>query len=580
MVNNLRTPIVAVLGHVDHGKTSILDRVRGTTIAEKETGFITQHIGATEVPIEVISKLCGALSAEIKVPGLLFIDTPGHHAFATLRTRGGALANIAILVVDINEGFQPQTIESINILKRYKTPFIVAANKIDKIHGWFPHTNMMFVETFKLQGDRAQRQLDDEIYVLIEKLYELNFSSDRYDRIRDFTNNIGIVPVSAKTGEGIPDLLMLSVGLAQKFLEKELRLHSEGPAVGTVLEIKEERGFGITLDAIIYDGALKTGEKIVVGSSGPPIVTKVRALLKPDMHGGFKKVKAVTAAAGVKISAPNVDKALAGAPLMVASGDTEESIKAIEEEMSEINIPIQEVGVIIKADTIGSLEALAGELERAEVPLSKADLGEISRRDVIEAETVKNPLYAVVIGFNVDVLPDAKEESEKSKVVIFTGDVIYRLIESYQTWMNEQKVRYGKKRYETIIRPGRFRIIPGCIFRQSKPAIVGVEVTGGTLRTGITVVKEDGTRVGVLKDMQDRGEHVSEVSAGKEVAISIEGPTVGRQINEGDLLYVDMPEKHAKIIEQELYDSLQGSELAAFEAFLQIKRKGNPFWAK
>ncbi len=229
------------------------------------------------------------LSGEIKVPGLLFIDTPGHHAFTTLRTRGGALANIAILVVDINEGFQPQTIESINILKHYKTPFIVAANKIDKIHGWLPHMNMMFVETFKLQGDRAQRQLDDAIYVLIEKLYELNFSSDRYDRIRDFTNNIGIVPVSAKTGEGIPDLLMLSVGLAQKFLEKELRLHSEGPAVGTVLEIKEERGFGITLDAIIYDGVLKTGDKIVVGSSGPPVVTKVRALLKPDIRGGFKR---------------------------------------------------------------------------------------------------------------------------------------------------------------------------------------------------------------------------------------------------------------------------------------------------
>ncbi len=206
--------------------------------------------------------------------------------------------------------------------------------------------------------------------------------------------------------------------------------------------------------------------------------------------------------------------------------------------MGEINIPIQEVGVIIKADTIGSLEALAGELERAEVPLSKADLGEISRRDVIEAETVKNPLFAVVIGFNVDVLLDAKEESEKSKVVIFTGDIIYRLIESYRTWMNHKRcgmVKSAMKKRSSG--PGRFRIIPGCIFRQSKPAIVGVEVVGGTLRTGITVVKEDGTRVGVLKDMQDRGEHVERSQRRKEVAISIEGPTVGRQINEGDFLW-------------------------------------------
>jgi translation initiation factor 5B len=580
MTNNLRTPIVAVLGHVDHGKTSILDRVRGTTVAEKEAGLITQHIGATEVSIEVISKLCGSLTSEIKVPGLLFIDTPGHHAFTTLRARGGALANIAILVVDINEGFQPQTIESINILKRYKTPFIVAANKIDKVHGWLPHPNTMFIETFKLQGERAQKLLDEKIYILIEKLSELNFSSDRYDRIRDFTNNIGIVPVSAKTGEGIPDLLMVSVGLAQKFLQKDLRLHAEGPAVGTVLEIKEERGFGTTLDTIIYDGVLKTGDKIAIGSSGKPVITKIRALLKPDIQGGFKKVKKVTAAAGVKISAPNIDKALAGVPLRVVTGDAEESIEAIRKEMGEIDIPVQEVGVIIKADTIGSLEALAGEIESAEVPISKAGLGEISRRDVIEAETVNNPLFAVVIGFNVDVLPDAKEESERSNVVIFTNDIIYRLVEDYQTWMNEQKARYGKKLYETIVRPGRFRIIPGYIFRQSKPAIVGVEVVGGTLRTGVAVIKEDGTRIGVLKDMQDRGEHVSEIAAGKEVAVSIEGPTVGRQINERDLLYVDVPEKHAKIIEQELYDALHGSEIETLEAFLQIKRKSNPFWAK
>ncbi|HYA61076.1 MAG TPA: translation initiation factor IF-2 [Candidatus Acidoferrum sp.] len=580
MTNNLRTPIVAVLGHVDHGKTSILDRVRGTTVAEKETGLITQHIGATEVSIEAISKLCGSLTGEVRVPGLLFIDTPGHHAFTTLRARGGALANIAILVVDINEGFQPQTIESINILKQYKTPFIVAANKIDKIHGWFPHSNMMFIETFKLQGERARNLLDDKIYILIEKLSELNFSSDRYDRIRDFTNNVGIVPVSAKTGEGIPDLLMVSVGLAQKFLQKDLRLHAEEPAMGTVLEIKEERGYGTTLDTIIYDGVLKVGDKIVIGSSGKPIITKIRALLKPDIHDGFKKVKKVTAAAGVKISAPNIEKALAGAPLRVINGNAEESVETIQKEMGEIDIHTQEVGVIIKADTIGSLEALAKEIESAEVPVSKAGLGGISRRDVIEAETVKDPLFRVVIGFNIDVLPDAQEESERTDVVIFTNDVIYRLIEDYTTWMNEQKTRYGKKLYETIVRPGKFRILPGCIFRQSKPAIVGVEVVGGTLRTGVAIIKDDGTRIGILKDMQDRGEHVSEIGSGKEVAISIEGPTVGRQINEGDLLYVDVPEKHAKIIEQELYDALHGSEMETLEAFLEIKRESNPFWAK
>ncbi len=580
MPNDLRTPIVAVLGHVDHGKTTLLDKIRGTTFAEKEPGLITQHIGATEVPLDIISKLCGSLLEGIRIPGLLFIDTPGHHAFTTLRARGGALADIAILVVDLNEGFQPQTIESVNILKQHKTPFIVAANKIDRIHGWRSHDNMLFTETFKLQSERTQRLLDERIYAIVEDLYNAGFSSDRYDRIRDFTKNISVVPTSARTGEGIPDLLMVSLGLAQRFLEKDLRLHANGPALGTVIEIKEEKGFGITLDAIIYDGVLNTGDQIVVGAFEQPIVTKVRALLKPESAGGFKRVKRVIAAAGVKIAAPGIENALAGSPVRVVANDTDKVVADVEKEIRAIAISTQDVGVVIKADTIGALEALTGELSRAEIPISKAGLGEVSRRDVIEAETISDSLYSVVLGFNVDVLPDAKDAAEKSNVSLFVGDVIYGLIEEYQIWFEKQKTLHGKKRYETIVRPGKIKILPGFVFRQSKPAIVGIQVLGGTLRNGVSLVREDGVRVGTLKGIQDRGENVSEIHEGKEVAVSIDGPTVGRQINEGDLLYVEVPEKHAKVMEQELYDALGQSERLMLDEFLTIKRRDNPFWAK
>ena len=580
MPNNLRTPIVAVLGHVDHGKTTMLDKIRGTTTADKEPGLITQHIGATEVPLDVIARLCGSLLEGIHLPGLLFIDTPGHHAFTTLRARGGALADIAILVVDINEGFQPQTTESLNILKGHKTPFIVAANKIDKIHGWLSHDNMMFTDAFKLQSERTQRLLDDRIYVLIEELYNLGFSSDRYDRIRDFTKNIGVVPTSARTGEGIPDLLMVSLGLAQRFLDKDLRLHANGPAVGTVIEINEEKGFGTTLDTIIYDGVLHAGDRIVIGALGRPIVTKIRALLKPESTGVLKRVRTVTAAAGVKIAAPGIENALAGSPLRVTTDDIDEVVAGIESEMRDIAVSTQDIGVIIKADTIGALEALAGELSRNEVPVSIANLGDVSRRDVVEAETISDPLFSVVLGFNVDVLPDAKEAAEKSNVRLFVNDVIYGLIEEYQTWAEKQKTLYGKKRYETIVRPGKFKILPGYVFRQNKPAIVGIQVLGGTLRNGVSLVREDGVRVGTLKGIQDRGENVSEIGAGKEVAVSIDGPTVGRQINEGDVLYVDVPEKHAKVTEQELYDALDQSDRLMLDEFLTIKRKDDPFWAK
>jgi len=580
MPNNLRTPIVAVLGHVDHGKTTMLDKIRGTTTADKEPGLITQHIGATEVPLDVIARLCGSLLEGIHLPGLLFIDTPGHHAFTTLRARGGALADIAILVVDINEGFQPQTTESLNILKGHKTPFIVAANKIDKIHGWLSHDNMMFTDAFKLQSERTQRLLDDRIYVLIEELYNLGFSSDRYDRIRDFTKNIGVVPTSARTGEGIPDLLMVSLGLAQRFLDKDLRLHANGPAVGTVIEINEEKGFGTTLDTIIYDGVLHAGDRIVIGALGRPIVTKIRALLKPESTGVLKRVRTVTAAAGVKIAAPGIENALAGSPLRVTTDDIDEVVAGIESEMRDIAVSTQDIGVIIKADTIGALEALAGELSHNEVPVSIANLGDVSHRDVVEAETISDPLFSVVLGFNVDVLPDAKEAAEKSNVRLFVNDVIYGLIEEYQTWAEKQKTLYGKKRYETIVRPGKFKILPGYVFRQNKPAIVGIQVLGGTLRNGVSLVREDGVRVGTLKGIQDRGENVSEIGAGKEVAVSIDGPTVGRQINEGDVLYVDVPEKHAKVTEQELYDALDQSDRLMLDEFLTIKRKDDPFWAK
>ncbi|MDD1721310.1 MAG: translation initiation factor IF-2, partial [Euryarchaeota archaeon] len=470
--------------------------------------------------------------------------------------------------------------ESLNILKQYKTPFIVAANKIDKIHGWLAHNNMMFTESFQLQSERTQRLLDDKIYILIEGLYNVGFSADRYDRIRDFARNIGVVPVSARTGEGVPDLLMVALGLAQRFLDKELRLHAHGPAFGTVIEVKEEKGFGITLDAIIYDGVLRANDRIVVGALEKPIVTRVRALLKPELAGGFTRTNAVTAAAGVKVAAPGIESALAGSPIRSAGLDVDKVTAAIEAEMRHIAITTQDVGVVVKADTIGAVEALAGELSRADVPISKADLGDISRRDIVDAETISDPLYAVVLGFNVAILPDAKDAALKSNARMFVSNVIYKLVEDYQEWVEEQKTVYGKKRYETIVRPGKFTILSGYVFRQSKPAIVGIQIVGGTLRNGVSLIREDGTRVGTLKAMQDRGENINEAGEGKEIAVSIDGPTVGRQINEGDVLYVDVPEKHAKVMEQELCDALQPSERTMLQEFLAIKRKNNSFWGK
>lgn len=550
--SNLRTPIVVVMGHVDHGKTTLLDKIRGTAVAKGEAGLITQHIGATEVPLDVVQDFCGShFGKEIEIPGLLFIDTPGHHAFTSMRSRGGSLADLAVLIVDVNEGFQPQTIESLSILKRFKTPFVVAANKMDRIGGWHTTTNAPFAKSLKVQSERVSEILDTRLYELVGELYKYGFDADRYDRITDFTRTVGIVPISAITGEGVPDLLMILVGLAQRFLKDNLQLTATGPGVGTILEVKEEKGLGTTLDVILYNGEFFAGDTVIVGTSREPLVTKIRALLKPKplaeirSEERFLPVKHVSAASGVKVSAPKLDNALAGSTIRVVSNPDEVEALSLElkSELDAVRIDTENEGLIIKSDTIGSLEALVGELKARDIHIHYADVGPISRRDVIRAAAINDPLLSAILGFNVDILPDALNEIQKTNVPVFSSDIIYTIIESYERWVEDQKNKMEQERLEAVIRPGAVRILPDCVFRQSKPAVVGVQVIGGIVRTQVNLMREDGANVGVIKGIQAHNENQGSATVGQEVAISIDGPTVGRQIHEGDILYVNIDRK-------------------------------------
>jgi translation initiation factor 5B len=587
--SNLRTPIVVVMGHVDHGKTTLLDKIRGTAVAKGEAGLITQHIGATEVPLDVVQDFCGShFGKEIEIPGLLFIDTPGHHAFTSMRSRGGSLADLAVLIVDVNEGFQPQTIESLSILKRFKTPFVVAANKMDRIGGWHTTTNAPFAKSLKVQNERVSEILDTRLYELVGELYKYGFDADRYDRITDFTRTVGIVPISAITGEGVPDLLMILVGLAQRFLKDNLQLTATGPGVGTILEVKEEKGLGTTLDVILYNGEFFAGDTVIVGTSREPLVTKIRALLKPKplaeirSEERFLPVKHVSAASGVKVSAPKLDNALAGSTIRVVSNPDEVEALSLElkSELDAVRIDTESEGLIIKSDTIGSLEALVGELKARDIHIHYADVGPISRRDVIRAAAINDPLLSAILGFNVDILPDALNEIQKTNVPVFSSDIIYTIIESYERWVEDQKNKMEQERLEAVIRPGAVRILPDCVFRQSKPAVVGVQVIGGIVRTQVNLMREDGANVGVIKGIQAHNENQGSATVGQEVAVSIDGPTVGRQIHEGDILYVNIPEKHARIVELELKPKLAEDEREVLENFLEIKRKKDPFWGR
>ncbi|MGB2841344.1 MAG: translation initiation factor IF-2 [Halobacteriota archaeon] len=591
MEGQIRTPILSVLGHIDHGKTTLLDSIRGTAIAAKEAGRVTQHIGATEIPIDTIKKICEPLKKDwtgIEVPGLLLIDTPGHHAFASLRKRGSALADVAVLVVDVMEGFQPQTYESLNVLRLLKTPFVVALNKIDRIKGW-ESKKKPFIINYKDQPEYARKELDMRIYEMVGDLYDKGFSTDRYDRITDFARNVSIVPVSAKTGEGIADLLLVLIGLSQKFFERTLQLHLEEAGVGTVLEKEEERGLGTTIDVILYDGTLCVGDTIVVGSvEEEPIITKVKALLKPRalqeirMEQRFERVKSVNAASGVKIVAMDIENALPGSQVRVVKGGDvlERVVKEVKSEIEEMKMETSPEGLIIKADTIGSLEALALELKGEGIgKIKKAEVGNISKRDVIDATTVKDSYLRVILAFNVDILPDAREIALQNGIRVFISDVIYRLIEDYELWVKSEREKEKRELVDKLPTPAKIKILPGCVFRQSKPAIVGVEVLGGKIKTGVELIKADGTAIGAINEIQDKGESIKKADAGMQVAISMKKPTVGRQIMENDVLYVDISEEEMKKMKM-LSGLLSAEEEEVLEELVRIKRKRSPVWGE
>ncbi len=554
----LRQPIVCVLGHVDHGKTTLLDKIRSSAVAAKEAGGITQAIGATEIPLDTIKEICGPLFEMIKtklqIPGLLFLDTPGHEAFTSLRKRGGSIADLAILVVDINEGFQPQTVESIDFLKEFKTPFIVAATKIDSIKGWFPNAGRPFLESFARQPQHVKDAIEEKVYKIVAQLSEQGFGCERFDRISDFTKNISIVPCSGRTGEGIPELLMMISGLAQEFLKDKLELRSQ-KGVGSILEVKEVRGVGTTIDVILYDGKIEKGDWIVIGGR-EPIAAKIRALMKPAplkelrVEKQFEHVDKVSAAAGIKIFAAGLENAIAGSPIITVKNESDiESVKSeLAKEVEGIEFEKAVEGIVIKADTLGSLEAMIRLLKQKNIEIRKAGVGDVHRNDVVTIES-EDRLKKVILAFNVKVSEDAAEIAKSRNIMIFDNDVIYRLLEDYEKWVSDEKKKAERERLESITMPGKILLLKGLVFRASHPAIVGTEVLSGLVKSGVSLLK-DGKEIGTVKEIQSEGNAVEKAERGQRVALSIDGAIVGRHIFEGDELSVKITPADLAVLEE------------------------------
>ena len=589
----LRQPIISILGHVDHGKTSLLDYIRRSKMIAKEAGGITQHIGATEVPKKDVAKVVKKFIPEknIKIPGLLFIDTPGHKAFTSLRKRGGSISDIGILVVDLNEGFKPQTIEAIEILKSMNTPFIIAANKVDNIQGFNWDNNKSLIENIESQRSEVVYKIEEKVYEIVGKLSEFGYDSDRFDRVDDFTKKLAIVPISAKMGYGVTELISTLVGLTQKFMEKKLTIENEDISKGVILEVKDYPGLGKTIDVILYDGVIKAGDEVLALDIDGVQKSKLKSILKPnemaeirDASTKFKTLKEVNAAAGVKLACPEFKDILAGMPIIsyrknAKQEDIEGYIQELESQNADINISGGEEGVLVKADTLGSLEALSNILEEHEIPVRKAMIGKITKKDVIDvyADLEKRPKNALLLNFSQKVDDDILSMAKEYGITILSNDIIYKLIEDAKEWIENKEKEIQRKKLDSMIMPVKIKILPNCIFRASSPAVIGVEVLGGTLRQGAVLMNSYGKKVGTVKSIKDGDEYLKELKLGEQAAISVDNLVIGRHAQEDSELFSFMGEENFRLLKKN-NDLLSKDEVNAVKEVAEIMRKEDSLW--
>ena len=575
---NIRQPIVTVVGHVDHGKTSILDCLRGSSVHEKEAGGITQEISFTSYPIEQLKKtfpLVEKSGLNLEIPGFLFIDTPGHAAFTNLRKRGGNLADIAVLVIDINEGIKPQTSEVLQILRHGKTPFVIALNKIDNISGWRTGKTLGIKESVESQGRNVKQNFDEKYLTLVGSLSNMGFESDLFYNISDFTKKISMVPCSAKTHEGIPELMMMLCGLSQKYLSKSLVIGKD--AKGVILEIKKDKSISYA-ESILYDGTLGKNDEIAVSNlEGFAVLTKIRILEEIEpLKFKFKPKKSVSASTGVRMQFSEKIDVLPGMPFMAYNNNKDEIEKIFKDEISQILKTAEEKqGIIAKADSLGSLEALLFMLKQNHIPVVKAGIGEISKADLISARAnLKiNPVDSLIAGFNVSLNEEVEGIAKGSREIkVIAEKVIYKLIDEIVSFREEKKKEIEKQRLLALASLCKLKILKEFVFRNTKPAIFGARIEVGKLISGLNLIDENSEKAGRIKNIQSENKSVPEAVEGMEVAVSMPGVNFERQMKDRNFLYSDIAESEFRTFRKNK-DLLSSREISLLQEIAEIKRK-------
>ncbi|GMF43095.1 unnamed protein product [Phytophthora fragariaefolia] len=546
-LDNLRSPICCIMGHVDTGKTKLLDNIRKTKVQDAEAGGITQQIGATFFPVEAIkqktARLAETMKLEYRLPGLLVIDTPGHESFTNLRTRGSSLCDIAILVVDIMHGLEPQTLESLRLLRQKKAPFVVALNKIDRCYGWKTMPDMPVQEALKHQNEHVIREFEDRMKSIIVEFAEQKLNAEVYWRNKDLAHTVSLIPTSAISGEGVPDLLMMLTRLTQERMAKSLAFVDILQC--TVLEVKVIEGLGTTIDTILVNGTLEEGATIVVCTLDGPVVTTIRSLLTPHpmkeirVKGEYVHHQKMKAAMGVKICAQGLEKAVAGTQIYVVGpdDDVEELKDSVMSDLTGIldSVKATRRGVMVQASTLGALEALLEFLRTCDppIPVSCVNIGPVHKKDVMRAsvQLEHQPEFATILAFDVKVHSDATELATDLGVRIFTADIIYHLFDQFTAYMDNFRQARREEFAEVAVFPCVLQILPNCVFNKKDPIILGVDVEEGILKVGtpLVVPSAGGFLVGKVGSIEREHKEVDRAKKGASVAVRID--------NESSVMY-------------------------------------------
>jgi translation initiation factor aIF-2/yIF-2 len=609
----LRSVISCIMGHVDTGKTKILDKIRNTNVQDGEVGGITQQIGATFIPYETLANKIKNDSFEysIDIPGLLMIDTPGHKAFENLRSMGSSLCDIAIIVVDLMHGLEPQTIESMNMLRSINTPFIIALNKIDRLYGFVKSGDEKarnIRKTLSDQDENCISEFNTRSTKIIVQIMEQGFNAKLYWENDSIEDTISICPTSAITGDGLPDLLMNLIKYPQNhtYMSNNISLIQDFNPLAfkcIIMDSSKIDGLGVTIDVILINGELNQGDRIIIETTGGPINTTIRSLLTPPSNSESRVTnksnyiyhKSLTGAMGIKIVANNINDIITGSNITKLSKSecfTKEIINMPKDEpveyedvisdlasKSKSKIELQDKGVTVHASTLGSLEALLYFLQKEcdpPIPVFQANIGNVMKKDVVKTN-LSNTFgiqsgssglneFKTILAFNVKIDEDAEIQAKENGVKIFSAEIIYHLFDQFKKHKETlQQLRKDSFRNKMIF-PCILKILPDCIFNKKNPLVFGVDVIEGNLHIG-TPLSNSNTYIGKVISIQKDHKEVDIGKKGSSVCIKVdnqENPSIayGRHFDNTNVLCSKISRESLDVLKEHFKDDITRDDLA------------------